>query len=236
MYKTIGMNERPFKGLFLSLIMVFITVGMMGTAYARTDDTITPQCTTSDDRLNLQIKDQDEPWGNGVSSTWTASNMAPGNQYDFTGSFVGLRSSSKGYVDLTCDYSVVEERPCAEPDTGPFTNLHPDIMAKELTLTRCIYKTSTWQINCLTGQATGMTAKEERTYRDYPDVRWQIPDINHDGMITFYDLKSGPLKSLPLPQSSKTDATVEIGVKFAESAGNALQGDTFNMAMHCTFK
>ncbi len=234
MYKISGMNERPFKGLLLSLIMVLITIGMMGTAYAKTDDCITPQCT--DDCSNLQIKDQNEPWGDGVSGTWMAANMAPGNQYDFAGSFVGLRSSSRGYVDITCGYRVVEERPVAEPDTDPLTNLHPDKMAKELILTRCIYKTSTWQINCLTGEATGMTAKEKRTYLDYPGIRWQIPDVDHDGRITFYDLKTGPLRGLPLPQSSQTNSRMEISVKFAESAKNGLQGDTFNMAMQYTLK
>ena len=46
--------------------------------------------------LDLQIKDQDEPWKDGVYGTWVASNMAPGDVLTFDGSFVGLRSDRKG--------------------------------------------------------------------------------------------------------------------------------------------
>lgn len=224
------------KGVLLSLIAVVMAIGMMGVAYARSESPIEPQCTYGG-RTDFQIRDQNEVWGDTVSATWVANNMAPGNNYSFDGSFVGLRSNGNGIIAMSCDYLV--DRQPASPKVGAYqqSNINPDEMAKQLIITRCVYKTNSWQIDCLTGVPTGMSAKDQRSYCDSQDSRWRIQDVDHDGRITFYDLKHMPLTGLPLPGSANNIEGTRfiMSVKFADSAKNDLQGDTFNLTMLYTF-
>jgi hypothetical protein len=224
------------KGTLLSLMAVVLAIGMMGVVYARTDSPIEPQC-TSDERINLQIRDQNEVWGDAVSATWVANNMAPGNDYSFDGSFVGLRSNSIGKTAINCDYRISGQFPSPKAGTYQQSNIHSDEMAKQLIITRCVYKSNSWQIDCLTGIPTGMSAKDQRSYCDSQNSRWRIHDVDHDGRITFYDLKQMPLTGLPLPAGANNTegARFILSVKFADSAGNDLQGDTLNLTMLYTF-
>ena len=222
------------KGILLGLIAIVVAMGMMGAVYARTDCPEEPKCGPNQP-LDLKLKDQDEPWRDGVTSTWVARNMAPGDEYAFEGCFVGLRSNVKGRIGITCAYQVKEEVPPAESDTDHQTNLHPDKMTRQLIITRCLYKNSSWQIDCLTGRYTILPGNERPFPRDCTDAHWQIQDIDRDGRITFYDLKSTPLSGLPLPASASTEgARFVMSVKFAGTAGNDLQGDTLNLTMYYT--
>lgn len=111
---------------------ILLVSGMMGVAYA-SSNTVNNQNNFSDNKVDLQLQDQDEDWGDGVTRTWTATNMAPGEEFAFAGSFVDLRSNFPGKVEITCDY-----------DTG--TGLDPDKMAKYMVITRFIYNNEKWQI------------------------------------------------------------------------------------------
>jgi hypothetical protein len=216
----------------LSLISVFLTSGMMGVVYAHSDNDYQTNCQPCPgSTVDLKIRDQNEPWRDGVTSTWMAGNMAPGDIFDFAGSFVGLKSNVKGGIEITCNYGVIEEIPAVEPDSDPHTNLFPDKMAKELILTRAIYKTGCWQIDLLTGNPGGMSWKDRWSYCDRRSYRWEIPDSDLDGRITFYDLKQMPLKGFPLSASSGEGARFLMNVKFAETADNDLQGDKFDLNM-----
>ena len=173
-----------------------------------------------DHAINLQLKDQDQPWGDGVNKTWTALNMAPGHSLAFTGDFVGLRTSVPSLALISCDYQV--------------TKGLPDHMAQQLVLTSCVYGGSLWKIDCLTGNwqifATGSHPLLQGT-----NLQWKLADIDHDGAVTFYDLKKSPVPYLPLPDVGVTsDTQFQIGVKFASTAGNDLENDTLNMNMNFT--
>ncbi|GAI80130.1 unnamed protein product, partial [marine sediment metagenome] len=122
------------KGILLSLMAILLVSGMMGAAYA-SFDTVNPQNNFSDNKVDLKLIDQDElSWQDGVSATWVAPNMAPGDEFAFDESFVGLRGNVPGKVEITCDYEVDEEW-----------------MAKHMVITRFIYHNEEWQIQDFDG-------------------------------------------------------------------------------------
>ena len=131
--------------------------------------------------------------------------------------FVGLKklgTVDPDHLEITADYSVIEEVPCLESDTDCQTNLHPDEMAKEMIITRCTYY-DVFAINCLTDSS--------------PDYR--IDDVDSDGKITFYDLKHDKLDNITPPGGGYAMGGFEMGVKFDETAGNDFQGDSFDLTM-----
>jgi predicted ribosomally synthesized peptide with SipW-like signal peptide len=68
------------------------------------------------------------PWSDGVTATWTATNMAPGDSFPFDVEFVGLGRTgtvTPSSLEITCNYSD--------------TNSHPDAMAKQMIITRFMY-------------------------------------------------------------------------------------------------
>jgi len=146
--------------------------------------------------------------------------MAPGDEFAFNGHFVGLRGNVPE-IEISCDYVVLEESRHVETDSDPHTNLHPDSMAKYMVITRCVYRGSRWQIDCLTGKYTGISGKKKE---------WHLDDIDGDSRLTFYDLKKDPLLKLPPPDG--TDGSrFEMSVRFDKNAGNQFQGDTFDLTM-----
>jgi hypothetical protein len=181
--------------------------------------------------LDLQIMDQDEGWKSGVTNTWRAENMVPGDSFEFSGSFVGLRADSKGLISVGCDYSVIEENPPSPADTDPATDLHPDALAKYLVITTCVYLGGDWQIDCLTGALT--VSKKNPPLERIDRSGWILQDADGDGRITFCDLKMQNLSGLPLG-ANFGDARFEMSVDFSTLAGNDLQGDSLVLAMGYT--
>ncbi len=218
------MPRAKLKIVLLVAMAVVFASGSIGAAYACY---VPPYCPPYHpgqvQPLDLKICDQNETWRDGVHATWTASNMAPGDEFAFNGCFVGLsaqfpRKVDKGELGITCQYN-------------SWAPAQPDRMAKYMVITRCIYeytcKNEVWQINCLTGKATRTTGKGYSSVLTSKD--WQIQDVDRDGRITFADLKQRPLKNLPSCPDDKAD--FEMSVKFHENAGNEFQGDTFVLSM-----
>lgn len=167
--------------------------------------------------FDLLLKDNDEPWKDHVTKTWSASNMVPGQSLNFDVEQVDLRIDSTipvNHVEIAIDYSVIEETPQTKSDTDPNTNLHPDNMARQLIITKCLYYGSA-SINCLTD------SNADRRINDY----------DGDGRITFYDFKNDPLDNLP-PISIM--GGFQMSIKLDENAGNDFQGDTFDLTMYFT--
>ncbi len=212
--------KRILVSLSIIGIVAAIVIGAT-VAYLFDAETSIGNTLSADDGPNLIIRDQDEDWkDNDVAATWAASDVKPGNTYIFEKPFVGLRSSDTAdHLEITCDYQVIEEDPCVESDTDCQTNLTPDEMAKEMLITNCVYWDGGlwWPINCLNDAN--------------PDYR--IDDKDGDGKITFYDLKNDELDNLP-PPIPGSDTWFKMSVKFAETAGNDFQGDTFDLTMAFT--
>ena len=59
-------------------------------------------------RVDLKLCDQDESWGDGVWETWTAGNMAPGEEFAFDGHFVEITGDVPG-IKISCDYVIYGE-------------------------------------------------------------------------------------------------------------------------------
>lgn len=222
------MKSAKAKGILIGLTAVLLVSGVMGVAYARSESDNNPQ-----QEVDLKLRDQNDPsWRDGVSKTWTATNMAPGEKFAFGGHFVELRSDFPsdfpGKVEITSDYD-------------PWTDLDPDKMAKYMVITGAIYrvnyKKEVWEINLLTGELTKTLKKKDTILPS--NSNWQIQDADGDSRITFYDLKQSPLTNLPSPRKRKGDddgTHFEMSVKFHEDAGNEFQGDTFNLTMIFTLK
>ncbi len=223
------MAGRKIMAVLLGVMAIIIASGSIGAAYACYYPPhyrpLPPRCLPHPPgQVDLKIQDQDETWADGVRETWTASNMAPGDEFSFDGHFVGLRSQSpqkacQGTVMISCNYN-------------PWTTSQPDHMARYMEITQCTYsytnRVGIWQIDCLTGQATN-TLKKGNNCRSA--IRgWRIRDVDRDGRITFNDLKKRPLRNLPPPSDDET--RFEMSVRFHQSAGNEFQGDTFTLAMN----
>jgi len=202
------------------ILTAIFVVGLVATIagvgiYAYFSDTETSTGNTfTAGTLDLKTIDGDEQtWKDGVTATWTATNMKPGDSFPFAVESVGLSRAgtiTPGSLEITCDYSVIEESPQTEADTDPYTNAHPDDMAKQTIITRFKYN--------------GI---------DYLD---SITDFDGDGKKTFYDLKNSPVTGLPIPVVTDGGTFFRLSVKFSEDAGNDFQGDTFNLTMIFTLK
>jgi len=213
------------RQILLSMMVIGVTSILMGTGtYACFYGTIHLQPNPSNCSDLIDIRDQNEWWGHGVTATWTADDMKPGDKFPFHCRFVGLKkhrgSSLADHIEITCDYNVIEENPQTESDTDPYTNLNPDSMAKQMIITRCKYLGwgSRNYINCLTNSNSD----------------WRIEDKDDDGKITFYDFKFDPLKNLPAPKKWWSRDWFILSIKFDENAGNDFQGDTFDLTVSFT--
>lgn len=212
-------GQTTMKRILVSLSIIGVVAGIaIGGTIAYFSDVETSKGNTlTAGTLELEIRDQDEGFGNGVVATWVASDIKPGWSDSFTVPFVGLKklgTVDPDHLEITCDYQVIEEDPQTEADTDPNTDLTPDKMAKEMIITRCEYY-DVVVINCLTD----------------PNPDYRIEDKDGDGKITFFDLKQDPLDNIPPPGGSYAMGYFEMGVKFDEVAGNDFQGDMFDLTM-----
>jgi len=217
------------------LLMAFIVVGLVATMagagiYAYFSDTETSTGNTfTAGTLDLKVSHSSAgPWTDGVTGTWTLSNMKPGDETPtksvFFKNFGTVASST---LEVSCSYTVTEESPQTESDTDPHTDDHPDEMAKYMIITMMFYRNDEVNINCLTGydSVSGQTKDE-----------WKINDANNDGKISLYELKLDPL-ILPSPDTQPNKISqLDMRIKFDENAGNEFQGDTFNLTMIFTLK
>ncbi|MDI6631298.1 MAG: TasA family protein [Thermoanaerobacteraceae bacterium] len=194
--------------LALALLLVAGMAGAGTFAYFSDTETSTGNTFTAG-TMDLKVVDWNElTWKDGVTATWTATNMKPGDELPFLAEFVGLGrvgTITPNHLEITCDYSVIEEDPQTEADTDPNTNLNPDKMAKQLVITRFLYN--------------GV------------DYLSSIQDKDGDLKKTFYDLKQAPVDNLPIPPIADGQQNFRLSVKFDENAGNDFQGDTLNLTM-----
>lgn len=179
--------------------------------------------------LDLKVShSSDGSWTDGVASTWTLSDMKPGDETPVARVFFkNFGSVASSTMEITCDYSVDEETNPVESDTDPDTDEHPDEMAKYMVITCMCYRNDEININCLTGEDDAYPPKED----------WRVSDVDEDGKITLYDLKMDPLVNLPSPDTQTNGITqLDMRIKFDESAGDDFQGDTFDLTMIFTLK
>ena len=212
------------RQMLMSIMVIGITSMLMatGTYACFHDKPLMQRCPRNFDRSNIiDIRDNDEGWGHGVTATWTADDMKPGDEFPFCCRFVGIKkhrcSLPADHIKITCNYTVTDDDN-TEADTDWNTDQDPDSMAKHMIITRCKYLG--WgpctYINCLTN----------------PDPEWRIQDKDNNGKITFYDFKNDPLDNLPSPEEWWSRDWFVLSVKFDENAGNDFQGDVFDLTFN----
>ncbi len=201
------------KQILMSMMAIGIVALLVGSAtFAYFSDTETSGDNTFTAGIfaDLKLLDNDEYWGDGVTATWAATDMIPGQEFLFIVEHVALAyhpgTIPPDSLKITCDYSVDETANPVESDTDPNTNEHPDAMAKQMVITRFMYNGT--------------------------DYLSSITDFDSDGDKTFYDLKQTPVTTLPLPTTPPNGGIFfRLSIKFSEDAGNDFQGDTFDLTM-----
>ena len=195
--------------LSIALIAVVACIVPGGTmAYFSDVETSTGNTfAASTDCPDLKLRDPNEPppgetgWYDGVTATWTMSNMLPG---DSTSGWVWFRNFGDPASQLWINVSneTIDEPPQAESDTEPGTTTDMD-WVMEITF-----------MEYMNGGATDCLAL--------------ITDLNGNGFKDLDDLETmnaGQGISVSPPVAS---ATLDMTVKFHETADNDYQGDTLN--------
>jgi predicted ribosomally synthesized peptide with SipW-like signal peptide len=109
------------------VLAAFLIVGLVATIagagiYAYFSDTeASTGNTLTAGTLDLKVSHSSAgPWSDGVSGTWTLSNMKPGDETPTASVFFkNFGSIASSTLEITCSYTVTEETPQTESDTDP---------------------------------------------------------------------------------------------------------------------
>lgn len=159
--------------------------------------------------LDLKIKDQDEfYYGDGVTATWTMSNMKPG---DSVNGWVRLRkdgSIKADKLDIDVVNTVIDpEGPESDSEEGT-TDLDKEMVIIEM---KYYSKPGIAEINCLE----------------------LLEDKNKNGYVDLDDLETQGIDGLKAPTHTTTK-DLNMTLQFDPFAGNYFQGDILNLTMTFT--
>ena len=189
------------KKILVSVMVIAMVAGLIGagiSAFFSDTETSTGNTFTAG-TLDLQVKDNNEGWGDGVTATWTMSNMKPGDELTGTVEQVDLRnvgSVSASTVDITVINTVIDP-PGPESDTEAGTT----DMDWFMEVTWMEYEDGTGVIQCLA----------------------LFSDVNSNGWKDLDDLENDPITGLPAPMGT---GRFQLNLRFHPSADNDFQGDT----------
>ena len=198
------------KKILIRWLMISLVVGMtsVGT-FAFFSDAERSTGTFTAGTLDLKIKDQDEHfYGDGVTATWTLSNMKPG---DSVSGWVRLRNDGSiepHHLDIDVSNTVIDP-PGPESDAKEGT----DDLDKHVFITHLNYTYYTGTVKA-----------------DLND----LSDIDGDGNISLDEFESQGLHNLPAPPDKNKFYTLYMTLQFDPSAGNDYQGDMLNVTMTFT--
>ena len=202
------------KRFLLSMLAIFLVIGLAGTgAFAWFSDTETSTGNTFiAGTFDLKVSDWDQGLGDGVSYTWTMSDMQPG--ITTVGPFdVVLQNSGSiaaNHVEISFSHSI-NDLPDVESDTNK--NSTPGEMARWIEITSCTY--------------TGVTLYSTLT------------DANGNGFLDLEDVtlpaNAAALDNLPPPLPNNGGSrTFSMALKFNSGATNDIQGDTLTTTVTFT--
>lgn len=213
------------KKILASILIIAVASMLFGYgthSYFSDTETSSGNTFTADPGPDLKIKDfaDGEDWRDGVTATWTMSDMKPGDTV-FGG--VGLKNvgTVADHLEITCNYTIYDP---LGPESDTQEDTPADYMAKQMVIVKCVYYNDVWHIFS-NGTHTGDPPEPS----GYTPNDWNITDVDNDGKITLYDLKNDPLDDLPFPSGYTTN--FDMTLKFSEEAGSDFQGDTLNVTM-----
>lgn len=188
------------RSLLLSLLSLLLVAGFIwsGTIALFTDSESSTGNTFTAGNINLQLKDNDEVWGDGVTATWHATNMSPGDELNFDIEQIELRNMGSipgTTVDITVQNSVIDP-PGPNSDTEEGT--------------------------------TDMDKVMEITWMEYEDgsvhnVLSHISDVNGNGYKDLDDLEAAGVSGLGAMTGT---GRFQMHLRFHPDADNDYQGDT----------
>ena len=195
------------RKLLLSLLALILVIGLVGTGtFAWFQDTETSSGNTiAAGTLDLKVSDWNEGFGNGVSVTWTMSNMEPG--VTTVGPFSVLLQNSgsvaANHVEVGLSHSIDEASNPVESDTNPAST--PGEMARWIEITTMTYDGVDFKATYIDANSNGFFDLEDVTLPPYTNV-------------------GGPLDNLLAPVGAGT-RTFMMALKFNVGATNDIQGD-----------
>jgi spore coat-associated protein N len=204
----------PGRKLAISILVAMMAVALAGTgalAFFQDTETSTGNTITAG-TLDLKLADFGEGARDGVHSTWTMTNMAP-----------GVSRTSSWYVDLFNSGSIggghVEINFHNEIDEGTYieseTNEHNSAsdMAQWL------------QVMAITYTGASFTAFPDDGFVNTNDTPFiDLDDLANSLNAAILDNLMAPLPYSTVDSSGKTVLTMDV--KFNSGAGNDFQGDT----------
>jgi len=202
----------------MTLVLVVGMVGAGALAYFQDTETSTGNTFTAG-TFDLEVGDWNEGFGDGVSATWTMSNMVPGVttvgplyvNLQNAGSLVG------DHVEVSFSH-VITDTPDVESDTN--WNSTPGEMAEWLEIIAMSYNGTNWVTAFIPNDAN--RDPNNNSFFDLEDVT--MPSYADEG---------GFLDNLPAPLATGYRSfTLEL--KFNAGATNDIQGDTLTTTVAFT--
>ena len=196
------------RKLLLSMLATFLVIGLVGAStFAWFQDTETSTGNTfSAGTMDLKVSDWNEGFGDGVSATWTMSNMTPGvtTVGPFSVSLQNSGSIAANHVEISFSHSIDEATNPVESDTNP--NSVAADLAKWIEITSITYTD---------GFSGTLTDANGNGFLDLDDLTWAVNAA-----------EGGPLDNLfPPPPNSSGTRTFQMTLKFNAGATNDIQGD-----------
>ena len=224
------------KKLLLSILAIFLVIGLVGAGtFAWFQDTETSTGNTfTAGTMDLKMEGPEGNWVDGVTQTWTMSNMVPGASNVFGKIELGSFGTLTGdHLEIGCTYTVNDD-PDVESDTDKQTYLYPERFARYMEIILMVYTNDTWWFDLLTGQKYLGSYPNTSNSDGDPQAKWRVDDQESSGqpgygVISLYDLNQDPIDDLPPPDGGNTQFKMKL--KLHSSADNGIQGDTLNLTM-----
>lgn len=192
------MNRKMLTAI-LTIVMVAVLASGATVAFFSDTETSRGNTITTGTPVDLKIKDNNEPWGDGVTATWTMSNMKPGDE--LSGLIEQVDLKNVGTVPAaTLDIIVINnimDPPGPESDTEEGTTDMDEMMQ----ITWMEYEGDSGVVNLLP----------------------LLGDDNGNGWKDLDDLEKDPIIGLEAPTGI---ARFQLGLRFRFEADNDYQGDT----------
>jgi len=200
---------------------VVVCAGMVGTSFAYFTDVETSTGNTfTAGTLDLKMSDDNEyPPGDGVSHTWSMSNMAPGvsNVGPWGVSVINSGTIGGGHVEISFSHEI-NDLPDVSSDTNPHST--PGEMARWL-------------------QILSMTYDGVTFVGAMPTPGHALVDANHNGFFDLQDVtlpdNIASLDNLPAPPANSGGIiSFTMHLLFNDGATNDIQGDTLTTTVSFT--
>jgi spore coat-associated protein N len=208
------------KKLLISLMAVIVCAGMVGSslAYFTDVETSTGNIITAG-TLDLKITDRDEyPPRDGVSQTWSMSNMSPGvsNVGPWGVSLINTGTLAGDHVEISFSHEIIDT-PDVSSDSNP--NSVPGDLARWL-------------------QIMSMTYGNITFVGGLPTPLHTLVDGNGNGFIDLEDVtlpvNSAALDNLVVPELVNGIISFTMQLLFNAGATNDIQGDTLITTVYFT--